>query len=46
MCIIRNFRKFQFFKVVLCVSYYEDSVGVAFLIVVGVLTKLLTIKVN
>ena len=34
------------FKVVLCVLYYEESVGVAFLIVVRILTKLLMIKVN
>ena len=29
--------------VVLCFSYYEESVDVAFLIVVGILTKLLMI---
>ena len=32
--------------VVLCFSYYEESVDVAFLTVVGILTKLLMIKVN
>ena len=32
--------------VVLCFSYYEESVDVAFLLVVCILTKLLTIKVN
>ena len=32
--------------VVLCFSYYEESVDVAFLIVVCILTKLLVIKVN
>ena len=46
MCIIRIFQKCQFFKVVLCVSYYEESVGVAFLILVRILTKLLAIKGN
>ena len=32
--------------VVLCFSYYGESVDVAFLIVVCILTKLLMIKVN
>ena len=32
--------------VVLCFSYYGESVDVAFLIVVHILTKLLVIKVN
>ena len=32
--------------VVLCFSCYEESVDVAFLLVVCILTKLLTIKVN
>ena len=32
--------------VVLCFSYYEESVDVAFLLVVCILPKLLTIKVN
>ena len=32
--------------VVLCFSYYGESVDVAFLIVVCILTKLLAIKVN
>ena len=32
--------------VVLCFLYYGDSVNVAFLIVVCILTKLLMIKVN
>ena len=32
--------------VVLCFSYYEESVDVAFLIVVYILTELLAIKVN
>ena len=32
--------------VVLCFSYYEESVDVAFLLVVCILTKLLMIKVN
>ena len=32
--------------VVLCFSYYGESVEVAFLIVVCILTKLLAIKVN
>ena len=34
------------FKVVLCVSYYKKFVGVAFLILVRILTKLLAIKAN
>ena len=32
--------------VVLCFSYYEESVDVAYLIVVCILTRLLAIKVN
>ena len=32
--------------VVLCFSYYKESVDVAFLLVVCILTKLLMIKVN
>ena len=32
--------------VVLCSSYYRESVDIAFLIVVAILTKLLKIKVN
>ena len=32
--------------VVLCFLYYEESIDVAFVIVVGILTNLLTIKVN
>ena len=32
--------------VVLCISCYEESVDVAFLLVVCILTKLLMIKVN
>ena len=46
LCIVRKFQKLEFFKVVLCVLYYEESVDVAFLNVVRILTKLLMIKVN
>ena len=42
----RKFQKCQFFKVASCVLYYEESVGVAFLILVRKLTKLLAIKAN
>ena len=42
----RKFCKIWVFMVVLCFSYYEESVDVAFLLVVCILTKLLMIKVN